>query len=145
MIERDAFLIYTARSFRQYPGPGQGEAEDAKAQGLGQHQIILITMVKITGDSRLAPTLYLTLPAGEDVPDRLSLAVAVPGAFILYGRHRHSPCKIISEFLGYQFVQVCHHSTENLCRKFGRLDVTLILSLGYILWQTIIIGHHGYK
>src|SRR6516225_3438488 len=50
MIEGNSFLIYFSRSFGQNSCPGNRETEDLKTKCFYQQEIVLISMIKITGD-----------------------------------------------------------------------------------------------
>ncbi len=91
VIKGDAFPVDPPCSFRQDAGPGKREPEDREPEGFGEQDIVLIAVIKIAGDGWPAAAFDLALAPGEGIPDGRTFAIAIPGAFVLYGCHGHSP------------------------------------------------------
>ena len=89
VVEVDAFLVDLAVPFREYAGPGDGEAVGFEAHLLHKSDVFPEPVVVVAG--------YFIVGYGRvldaDVHDRQSLAVLVGGAFRLEGRCGGSPEK----------------------------------------------------
>src|SRR5258708_37129952 len=94
MVEREAFRIWRARSFRENTGPRDRGAIGLGTQRPHQLDIVLVAMEMVVGDVAIAVIGNLAGQVSETIPDRRTSSVLVDGAFDLKGRGRRAPPKV---------------------------------------------------
>jgi len=106
-------------ALRQHARPGNGEAIGAQAQVSHPGHVLAPAVIVVTGNVARAA---ICNPAGrvrKAVPDGLTFAVLVPGAFYLIGRGRRAPHEI-----GRERSTRCHHQLST------PLTITSVCSSG---------------
>src|SRR4029078_7172122 len=95
-VEVEPALIDLAASLRQDARPGNREAVGPQTQLLHQRDILAPAVVVVAGQVAGAAVLDTPWRMSKAIPDRLALAVFIPGTFDLVG----SGCRAPQEALG---------------------------------------------
>lgn len=87
-------LIQLAFAFGKKTTPGYGETIGRNAHAAHHHQIVHVTVVKVTGYITVFAIAYTAFGMGKYIPYRLAFTVFIRRPFYLVGSGRYSPIKI---------------------------------------------------
>src|SRR5262249_816278 len=96
-VEVEALGVRLTGTFGEDARPTDGEPIRGRAQVPHQGDVLLVPVVVVVGDVAGVAVLDLARRVRVRVPDRLALAVLVPGALDLVGRRGSAPVKAVWE------------------------------------------------
>src|SRR5207248_2707627 len=88
-------LIDRPYTLRQHARPGDRETIRLQADLAHQGDVIAPAVIVIAGNIAVVIVMHFAGRMAETIPDRLALAVLVPGALDLVGRSRRAPDEIV--------------------------------------------------